>query len=55
MYSVVVLDHRFFWITKTFKIPTKLYYDATDDVMGLNDNSQEPGGINKDTDVTDDQ
>ena len=55
MPSVVVLDHIFCWNTKTFKIPTKLDIDATDDVMGLNKNYQEPGGINKYVDVTDDQ
>ena len=55
MSSVVVMDHRFFWNTKTFKIPNKLDYGATDAVMGINDNEQEPGGINKETVVTDDQ
>ena len=49
-----------FWLTyffeiKTFKMPTKIEYDATDAVMGLHENDQEPGGINKNTDVTDDQ
>ena len=34
---------------------TKVNADATDAVMGLNDNDQEPGGINKDTNITDDQ
>ena len=47
-----------FWLTyffeiKTFKMPTKIEYDATDSVMGLHDNVQEPGGINRNTDVTD--
>ena len=36
-------------------MPTKVDTDATDAVMSLNDNEQEPGCINKDTDVTDDQ
>ena len=34
-------------------MPTKVDADSTYDVMGLNDNSQEPGGINKDTYVMD--
>ena len=55
MSSVVVLARRFFWNTKTFKIPTRVDDDATDYGMGVNDNDQEPGGINKNTDVTDDQ
>ena len=55
MSSVVVMDHRIFWNTKKIKMPTKVDTDATDSVMGLNDNEQEPGGINKYTDVTDDQ
>ena len=36
-------------------MPTKVAADATDAVMGLNKNEQEPGGINKETDVTDNQ
>ena len=36
-------------------MPTKVDTDATDSVMGLNDNEQEPGSINKYTDVTYDQ
>ena len=55
MSSVIVPDHRFFWDAKTFKIPTKVDADATDAVMGLNKNEQEPGGINKNNNVTDDQ
>ena len=55
MSSVVVIDHIFFWNTKIFKIPTKVDADATDYFMGLNENEQELGGINKDSDVTDDQ
>ena len=35
-------------------MPTNVDSDATDYVISLNDNAQEPGGINKDTDVTDD-
>ena len=34
---------------------TKVEDDATDSVVGLNENEQEPGSINKDTDVTGDQ
>ena len=51
----------FFWLTdfvdiqKTFKIITKVDSDSTDYFMGLNNNDQEPGGINKNTNVTDDQ
>ena len=33
----------------------KVDVDATDSVMGLNDNNQEPEGINKNVNVTDDQ
>ena len=36
-------------------MPTKLDDDATNAFMSLNDNYQEPGGINKNTDVTDEQ
>ena len=36
-------------------MPTKVDTYVTDSVMGLNDNEQETGGINKYTDVTDDQ
>ena len=36
-------------------MPTKLDADATYSVVGLNYNDQEPGDINKDTNVTDDQ
>ena len=46
MSSVVVLAHRFCQNTKTFKTPTKLVADATDCVMGLNNDDQEPGRIN---------
>ena len=45
MSSVVVLSHRFFWNTKTFKIPTKVDADATNTVMGLNENYKKPRGI----------
>ena len=38
VYSIVVLDHRFFLNKKILKIPTKVYADATDYVMGQNDN-----------------
>ena len=55
MSSVVVLDHIMFWNTKTFRITNKIDADATDAIMGLNENEQEPGGINKNTDVTDEQ
>ena len=41
-----------YWNTKTFKISTKVDADATDYVMVLNDNYQEPGGINKNYDLT---
>ena len=34
---------------------TKVDYDETHAVMGLNENEQEPVGINKNADVTDDQ
>ena len=34
-------------------MPTKVDADATDAFMGLNYNVQEPGGINKDFNVTD--
>ena len=34
-------------------MPTKVDADATDAAMGLNENDQEPVGINKNTDVTD--
>ena len=34
---------------------TKIDAGATGDIIGLNDNEQEPGSINKDSDVTDDQ
>ena len=34
---------------------TKLDADVMYTVMGINDNEREPGGINKDNDVTDDQ
>ena len=47
MSSIVVLDHIFFWNTKTFKIPTKVDAYATDDVMDINENYQEPMGILK--------
>ena len=40
---------------KTFKMRTKIDAGATGDIIGLNDNEQEPGSINKDSDVTDDQ
>ena len=53
MSSVVFMDHRIFWNTKTFKMWTKVEDDATDSVVGLNENEQEPGSINKDTDITD--
>ena len=36
-------------------MPTKVDADATDDVMVINENYQEPGGINKSTNLTDDQ
>ena len=36
-------------------MPTNLDANETDTGMGLNDNDQEPGGINKTSDVTDDQ
>ena len=36
-------------------MPTKVDANETDHVMGLNKNDQEPGGINKKYDVTDDQ
>ena len=49
------MAHRMFWDTKTFNIPNKSDVDATDTVMGLNDNELKPGGINKYTDVTGDQ
>ena len=55
MSSAVVLDHRLFWNTKTFKMPTKVDANETDHVMGLNENDQEPGGTNKKYYVTDDQ
>ena len=55
MPSIVVLDCRIFWNTKTFKIPTKLDAYAMDAVLGLNDNEQDPGGINKDFNVTNEQ
>ena len=55
MSSVVVLDHIFFLNTKTFKIPTKVDSDTTDAIMGINENDQEPGVINKNTDITDDK
>ena len=44
-----------FWNAKKIEIPTKVDTGATDSVMGLNYNEQEPGGIKKYTDVTDDQ
>ena len=44
-----------FFNTKTFKMPTKVYSDATHSFMGLNYNEQEPGGINKDSNVMDDK
>ena len=40
---------------KNIKIPTKVEADATDAFMGLNENEQEPYGINKESYVTDDQ
>ena len=40
---------------KKKKIPTKIDADTTDAVAGLNKNDQEPGGINKNSDVTCDQ
>ena len=55
MSSVVVLDHIYILNTKTFKMPTKVDADAMNAAMGLNENEQEPAGINKDTNVTDDQ
>ena len=54
MSSVVVLYQGFFLI-EAFKTPTKVDADATDADIYLNDNDKEPGGINKDSDVTDDQ
>ena len=36
-------------------MPTKVDSDETHAVMGLNENEQEPVGINKNSDVTDDQ
>ena len=54
MSSVVVLAHRFLKYKK-IKMPTKVDSYATNSVMGINDNNQEPWGINKYTDVTDDQ
>ena len=55
MSSVVVLDNRFCLNEKSFKIPIKLYYDTTDSVVVISYNDQEPGGINKNADVTNDQ
>ena len=55
MSSIVVLDHRFFWDTRTFNILNKVYNDTTDSVMVPNNNKQEPGGITKNSDVTDDE
>ena len=55
MSSVVVLDHRIFWDTITFKIPPKVVANATDYVICLNKNYQEQGDINKYTDITYDQ
>ena len=55
MPSIVVLDCRIFWNTKTFKIPTKVDAYAMNDVLGINDNEQDPGGINKDPGVTNEQ
>ena len=54
MLLVIVLAHIFCWNTKTFKITTKVGSDATYDVMGLNDNDQEPGVI-KNVNVIDDK
>ena len=34
-------------------ISSKVDADATDSVMGLNENEQEPGGIKKDSNATD--
>ena len=53
MSSVFILAHRFFWNTKKIRIPTKVDATKTDDVFVLNKNDQEPGSINKDTDITD--
>ena len=36
-------------------MPAKVNADATDAVMDINKNEQEPGGISKDSGVTDDQ
>ena len=36
-------------------MPTKVEADATYDVMGLNENYQAPGGINKNIVVSDEQ
>ena len=55
MSYVVVLAHRFFCDAKTFKMPTKLYADSMDTVMGLNEIDQGPEGINKKSDLNDDQ
>ena len=53
MSYVVVLAYIFLWDKKTSNIPTKVDADATGEVTGLNKNEQEPGGINKNADVTD--
>ena len=55
MSSMGALDHRFFWNTKTFKIPTNLDSNETGASMGIKNNDQEPGGINKNANETDRQ
>ena len=55
MSSVVVMDHRFFKNTKTFKMTTKIDADESYASMGLNDNYQETVIINQNSNVTNDQ
>ena len=40
MSCIVVLDHRFCWNSKIFKISTKVDADATDSVIDLNEKYQ---------------
>ena len=55
MSYVVVLSHRLFWNTKQLYTISKVDADGTYFVMILNENDQEPRGMNANTDVTDDQ